>query len=427
MRNGDTAQRAGISPARRRLLLALPASPFLMPAAIAQPDRRLEAGLQDAEGLRPLETVLVSKHGTVLAERGYRGHSTTRPTNIKSASKLVVAALVGMAIGRGVLEGTDQRIAPLLAADLPRDPDPRLEQITIGQLLSIQAGLQSTSGPGYGAWVGSRNWVRAALAQPFVEEPGGRMVYSTGSMHLLSAILTRQARSPTLELARRWLGPLPGFAIAAWMRDPQGIHFGGNEMAVTPRALLAFGELYRNGGVTPSGERLLPAAWIAQSWAVRTRSRFTGDGYGYAWFHRREAGQDVHYGWGYGGQMLYVVPGLGLTVAMTSDDTMPGTQGGAATRCTICWAGSWSRWLERPRAPRVAAAARSARPPGISTARTSSTRTAARCAASWTSRAGSWRARRGTGRTATRAPSPRTGRLGPLIRCGLASWAMPAS
>lgn len=328
MRNGGIGHRAGVSRARRGLLLAVPAAPFLLRSAIAQPAGPLEAVLQEAGALRPLETVLVSRQGTVLAERGYRGQSTTRPTNIKSASKLVVSALVGIAIERRLLTGTDQRIAPLLAADLPRDRDPRLEQVTVGQLLSMQAGLQSTSGPGYGAWVGSRNWVRAALAQPFVEEPGGRMVYSTGSTHLLSAILTRQAGSPTLELARSWLGPLPGFAVASWMRDPQGIYFGGNEMAVTPRALLAFGELYRGGGVTPAGERLLSADWIAQSWAVRTQSRFTGDGYGYAWFHRRVAGQDVHYGWGYGGQMLYVVPGLDLTVAMTSDDTMPGTQGG---------------------------------------------------------------------------------------------------
>jgi CubicO group peptidase (beta-lactamase class C family) len=318
----------GPSRARRGLLLALPAAPFLLRAAAAQPAPQLDAVLRAAEDLRPLETVVVAQHGAVLAERGYRGQSTTRPTNIKSASKLVVSALVGMAIERRVLQGTAQPIAPLLAADLPPDPDPRLGEVTVGHLLSMQAGLASTSGPNYGAWVGSRNWVRAALAQPFVEEPGGRMVYSTGSTHLLSAILARRGGAPTLELARRWLGPLPGFAIASWMRDPQGIHFGGNEMAVTPRALLAFGELFRNGGVTPSGQRLLSEAWVRESWAVRTQSRFTGDGYGYAWFHRQEAGQDVHYGWGYGGQMLYVVPSLGVSVAMTSDDGQPGAQGG---------------------------------------------------------------------------------------------------
>jgi hypothetical protein len=36
----------------------------------------------------------------------------------------------------------------------------------------------------------------------------------------------------------------------------------------------------------------------------------------------------VHYGWGYGGQMLYVVPALELTVAMTSEDGRSGGQGG---------------------------------------------------------------------------------------------------
>ena len=46
------------------------------------------------------------------------------------------------------------------------DPDPRLQEITLGQLLSMQAGLERQSGPNYGRWVASDNWVRAALAVP---------------------------------------------------------------------------------------------------------------------------------------------------------------------------------------------------------------------------------------------------------------------
>jgi CubicO group peptidase (beta-lactamase class C family) len=288
----------------------------------------LDEVLDQARSLEPLRTVIVAQGGQIIAERGYRGHTTTAPTNIKSASKVVISALVGIAIDKKILEGTDQLVAPLLEQDLPAKPDPRFRKLTIGHLLSMQAGLGSTSGAGYGAWVSSRNWVRAALARPFQDEPGGGMIYSTGSTHLLSAILTRQTGRSTLQLARDWLGPMEGFAITSWTRDPQGIYMGGNEMAMSPRSLLAFGELYRAGGVTPTGQRLISREWINASWQERTHSIWTGDAHGYAWFFTRIADEDVRYGWGHGGQMLYIVPRLGLTVVMTSDHSTSAARSG---------------------------------------------------------------------------------------------------
>ena len=224
---------------------------------------------------------------------------------------------------KGILAGIDQPITSVLEADLPAKADPRLFKITVGNLLSMQAGLGRTSGANYGRWVQSKNWVRTALAQPFDDEPGGAMLYSTGSSHLLSAILTRTAKRSTLELAREWLGPQEGFAIGDWQRDPQGIYLGGNQMAMSARSLLAFGELYRNTGRARNGRQLISPQWIETSWEPRTNSRFTGDGYGYGWFMREIAGHTVPYAWGFGGQMLYIAPSLDLTVAMTSDDSSP--------------------------------------------------------------------------------------------------------
>jgi CubicO group peptidase (beta-lactamase class C family) len=305
------------------LMLPIPAL-----AQTTQVEAKLETVLADAESLAPLETVLVSVAGEVVAQRGYRGNSVSDPTNIKSASKSIISALVGIAIDRGLLEGVDQPVAELLADQLPDDPDPAINEITVGNLLSMQAGLERTSGPNYGAWVASPNWVRFVLAQSFEDEPGGAMLYSTGSTHLLSAILTRVGGQSTLELARDWLSPLEDFSIASWDRDPQGIYFGGNQMAMSPRSLLSFGELYRNGGLTASGEQVISEDWIAQSWEQRTNSRFTGDEYGYGWFGRENAEEQVHYGWGYGGQMLYIVPSLELTVVMTSNENSPSARNG---------------------------------------------------------------------------------------------------
>ncbi|WP_371348102.1 serine hydrolase domain-containing protein [Ancylobacter sp. IITR112] len=314
----------------RRSLLAAPLLLLTPRLGLAQdapaPDAAppaLNAVLDRAGTLEPLRTVLVSRNGETLAARGYSGGRVDRPTNIKSASKSILAMLAGIAIDKGVLEGTEQKIAPLLKADLPADPDPRLYEITLGNLLSMQAGLERTSGAFYGAWIASPNWVRAALARPFVDEPGGQMLYSTGSSHLVSAILTRASGRSTLALARDWLGPIEGFEIADWERDPQGIYFGGNQMAMRPTSLLAFTETCRNSGRNRAGEQVIPEAWIAQCWQARTQSRFTGDAYGYGWFTRAIDGARAHYGWGYGGQMLYVVPERGVSLVMTSTTDAP--------------------------------------------------------------------------------------------------------
>ncbi|TCU35663.1 CubicO group peptidase (beta-lactamase class C family) [Rhizobium azibense] len=301
------------------------------PAPAQQENDRLASLLDDIasrEELKSLKTIIISRDGKILAERGYRGHTASESTNIKSASKAIISALVGIAVSKGVLEGPDQKIAPILKADLPQSPDPRLNEITVGNLLSMQAGLGRMSGANYGRWVASRNWVRFALSQPFDDEPGGRMLYSTASTHLLSAILTKESGKTTLALAREWLGPVEGFRIGAWERDPQGIYLGGNQMAMSARSLLAFGELYRNGGRTPKGRQVVPREWIAASWQPRTTSRFSGDAYGYGWFERNVGGEDVHFAWGYGGQMLYIVPSLNLTVVMTSQESGPSARNG---------------------------------------------------------------------------------------------------
>jgi len=314
-----------ISPAlsRRRLLAgagALLAAPALLSGRPAAAERLLEATLRRAADLPQLHGLLLARDGDLLVERHFRGPRLDRPVNVKSLSKTVLSALVGAAIDRGLLQGPEQRAVPLLASRVPAGADPRIGEITLGNLLSMQAGLERTSGANYGRWVASRDWVAHVLSQPFVDEPGGRMLYSTGSSHLVSAILTEVSGRSTLALARDRLGEPLGIEVPPWPRDPQGIYFGGNDMLLSPYALLRLGQAYLNGGRF-QGRPVVSESWVSQSWTPRTRSPFTGHAYGYGWFLAKLGGQPVHYGWGYGGQMLYVVPEARLTAVMTSDHT----------------------------------------------------------------------------------------------------------
>jgi CubicO group peptidase (beta-lactamase class C family) len=226
--------------------------------------------------------------------------------------------LVGIAIQEGHIRGLDQPISDFFPAYFARDDvDPRKRRITVGHLLSMQSGLESTSFGQYDEWVSSRDWVRAVLDQPMVDEPGGRMLYSTGSTHLLSAILTRATGKSTWAYANEKLaGPL-GFRIRPWQRDPQGIFFGGNEMYLTPRQMLRFGEMWLAGGVY-AGRRVVPAEWVRESVRTRTTSPFTGLGYGMGWWNKDSGGRRVVFAWGYGGQYIFIVPELEMVAVFVS-------------------------------------------------------------------------------------------------------------
>ena len=283
----------------------------------ARQDGSLESAAKAASELPRLKSLLVSHRGTIAFERYFNGARAAQPANIKSASKSVISALVGIAISRGHIKSVDQKILDYFP-ELASDPEPKKREITVEDLLTMRSGLESTSGRNYGAWVQSPNWVRFVLRRPLVDEPGKRVEYSTGSSHLLSAILTKATKRSTWQFAQESLAKPLGFTLAKWPADPQGIYFGGNEMLITPRQMVEFGELYLNNGKA-GDQQILPKSWIDQTQIGRGRSRWGSDReYGMGFWIRELAGQDSYYAWGYGGQFIFIVPGKQLVIVTTS-------------------------------------------------------------------------------------------------------------
>jgi CubicO group peptidase (beta-lactamase class C family) len=277
---------------------------------------RVEAGK-----LPQLHTLRVSHRGELIAEYDDRPSRRTVPANIKSASKSVIAALVGIARDRKRLPTLDTPIVHWFPS-LRTDADPRKRDITLEHLLTMRSGLESTSGENYGQWVRSRNWVSFALMRPLVDDPGTGMQYSTGTSHLLSAILTKATGQTTHAFAQQALATPLGFTLARWPRDPQGIYFGGNEMRLTPAQMVAVGELWRTRGRVGS-RQVVPASWVDASCTPRTRSVWDPTReYGYGWWIQDIGGHRACFAWGFGGQYIMVFPSRDLVVTATSSTTI---------------------------------------------------------------------------------------------------------
>lgn len=301
-------------------LLTAVAAPFVN-RAIAQTESDIRSAVSD---LPQFHAMIVQRGDDIVFAEALRGPGLDRVANIKSCSKSIVALLAGNAISQGAIASAEATLGVVAPSIIPSDATQGVADLTIEDLLTLRAGLEGTSGPNYGAWVNSDNWVGFALRRPMIATPGERMIYSTGTTHVLGAALTVATGQSLLEQARSVLGRPLGIEIPPWTRDPQGFYFGGNEMALTPRAMLRIAVLMRDGGRF-GGEQILSPDWIRASVRPHTRSPFSGLDYGYGWF-LTDSGFILARG--YGGQVIAAHPERDLAVAITSDPNSPARSGG---------------------------------------------------------------------------------------------------
>lgn len=291
---------------------------LLSPAVFSQPAAIDDNDLARIFDIGTVQSLMIEKDGRLIHEQYQNGMTRNSTTNIKSASKSVLSLLVGIAIDEGYLESVDQTIGEFFPEYFSQNPNPKKEAITIENLLTMRSGLETTSFQNYGRWVISDNWINFALSQPFEEEPGGRMVYSTGTSHLLSVILTKATGMSTRAFANEHLFDPMNIRIGGWDRDPQGFYMGGNNLALSPLSLLKLGEVVLNGGIY-NGTQLVPESWIQSSTNIYTRSVYNDYDYGYMWWQRYVGGQNVIFAWGNGGQYIMIIPALEAVISITSD------------------------------------------------------------------------------------------------------------
>ena len=257
--------------------------------------------------------------------------------DVRSISKSVVGLLVGNAVREGKIAGLS---APALdsfpeLADLRGDGR---DLITIEHLLTMSSGLEwrewdagpLTSDETRLFW--KRDQIRFAFDRPLAHEPGSSFGYNSSSTTTLAEILVRATGKPLPELAATQIFEPLGIETWEWATDfrDRPLAFAG--LRLRPRDLVKLGRLLLQGG--RFGDRqVVPAEWVAASLRphVSTAAAFGPDpppfaprGYGYQWWNGTLPwrGREVAWsaGFGNGGQRVYVVPELDLTVVTAAGD-----------------------------------------------------------------------------------------------------------
>lgn len=277
----------------------------------------LAKGFATAAALPYSHSLLVLRDGKLVAEQYFHGYSLTSPNNLKSVSKSVISALVGIALDKGILKSVEQPLAEIYPEIFRELKDSKKSLIRIKHLLSMSAGIDADDDDSnLNAWA-QLDRTRYILERPLLSEPGTKYAYSTAYSFIVSQIITKASKVPTKEFAQKYLFDPLGAKILGWPTDAQGYYWGCH-IFMTSRDMAKFGLLFLNGGKY-NGKRVISEEWIRLSTSGKIEGSKGNGQYGYFWWSKPKATTPFYYAWGYGGQYIYVVPSKQMVVVMTND------------------------------------------------------------------------------------------------------------
>ncbi|MBM9576330.1 serine hydrolase [Leptospira sp. 201903070] len=253
--------------------------------------------------------------------------------DVRSVSKSVVSLLFGIAVEKGLIEGIDSSVLSSFPELGISKTDPR-QKITWKHLLSMSSGLdweEWRSGFFFSDetrlyW--KKNLVEFVFDRRVSEVPGTKFNYNGGGTSILAEILMKKTGKSLGELAGEWLFHPIGIKEFEWVEDrhKRALAFGG--LRLRPRDMLKLGRLILNEGVWDK-RQIVPKQWIQDSLESRIDTNvtlFRNDGsslkYGFQWWigETRLANRNVTWkaALGNGGQLIYVIPDLDMTVVTTA-------------------------------------------------------------------------------------------------------------
>jgi CubicO group peptidase (beta-lactamase class C family) len=289
------------------------------PSDAGVPAAAVDAVLDDLEARHlELHSLMILRHGHVVAEGWWAPYSAERVHLLYSLSKSFTSTAVGFAVTEGRF-GLDDRVIDLLATHTPPDVHPAVASLTVHHLLSMSTGHRDDTLE-RAVQLGEGDLVRGFLSLPPEEPVGSRHAYNNPRTMALATIVEERTGQLLLDYLRpRLLDPL-GVGPARWDTDERGVTLGFTGLHLQTESVARFGQLLLQDGVW-NGQRVLPDGWVA----LATRSHIANDndsdrpvdwrqGYGYQYWMARHG----YRGDGAYGQFCVVVPEADLVVAATA-------------------------------------------------------------------------------------------------------------
>ena len=281
------------------------------------------------------------KDGKEIYSDEWNNYKKTDTCHVMSATKSIVALLVGIALDKGLIESIDQPVLDFFPEYKIKRGEKTIQQVTIKHLLTMTAPYKYKSEP----WTKvctSEDWTKAVL-----DLLGGRngitgeFKYSTLGIHILSTIITKVSNMTTLEFANKYLFKPLGikerkeyivtnkeehisFVTSklpkenGWFCDNKGIVTSGFGLCLSAEDLAKIGQMCLNKG-TYNDKQIVSSKWIEQITTpyIKCDEKFAFMQYGYLWWIIDEE-KKIYSAIGDSGNVIYVNEDKNIVISVTA-------------------------------------------------------------------------------------------------------------
>ena len=285
--------------------------------------------------------IVVYKSNKKVYSECWNDYKTDDCTHIMSATKSVVALLIGIAIDKGQIGSVNDKVIDYFPNYKVKRGEKTIYDVTIKHLLTMRAPYKCKGDP-WSKVCSSENWTDSSLN--FL---GGRkgltdeFKYQTVCLHILSGILYQVTNMKTVDYANAYLfeplgiakhknycaksaeehkqftiGKLPKDNI--WFCDRDGIGTPGYGLCMSAEDMAKIGLLCLNKGVYDN-KQIVSSEWIEEMTRPRTveSNYFRGMAYGYLWWIiDRE--KNIYAAIGNSGNVIYINPEKNIVISVSS-------------------------------------------------------------------------------------------------------------
>jgi CubicO group peptidase (beta-lactamase class C family) len=250
--------------------------------------------------------------------------------SMQSVSKTVTSVILGIAVTRGDFKaGLQTPVLRYFDVAKVKNVDERKRRMALKDVLTMTTGLEWNEDVPYAdprsdssLMEATDDWVQYVIDKPMAKDPGTVFNYSSGATELLAHIFQKETGQDIEAYGDKYLfGPL-GIKYH-WKRTYLGIVDTEGGLYLSGADLAKIGYLYLHDGVW-GGERIVSKEWVRQSLTPFIDTGWQGLQYGFKWwlYPRKDGGQLVWMGIGFGGQRLMVFPSEQLIATFTGWDVL---------------------------------------------------------------------------------------------------------